>query len=61
MGRAVCPTFLHSIHGSEPFLDLRLLAVLSKDRFMRSAISFYSIALIRAGDVFVYCLLFSSL
>lgn len=61
LGRAVCPTGLHSSHGSKYFLNLMLLAVLSKGGFMTSAISVYSIALIRAGDVFVYHLLFSSL
>lgn len=24
MGRALCPTFLHSIHGSKPFFSLLL-------------------------------------
>lgn len=62
LGRTVCPTFLHSVHGSNSFLNLMLLAVLSESRFMRSVISVvYSIALIRSGDVFVYRLLFSSL
>lgn len=57
-----CPTFLHSVHSSKPFLNLVLLAVLSKDEFMRSAISAaYSIGLIRGGDVFVYHLWFRSL
>lgn len=62
MGRVVCPTFLPPSHGSESLLNVLLLALLSKDGFMRSALSVvYSIALIRAGDVFVYRLLFSSL
>lgn len=53
---------LHSIHGSKSFLNLMLLAVLSKSGFTRSVIPVvYSIALIRSGDVFVYHLLFSSL
>lgn len=58
-GRAVCPTFLPSIHGSVSSFNLLLLAIFSKGGFMRLAISVVcSIALIRAEDLFVYYLSF---
>ena len=53
--------YVQFIHGPKSFLNLLLLAVLSKGGFMRSALSVvYSITLIGGGDVFVYCLSFHS-